>query len=98
MEPPGRAESGQSDRRAERRARALKRAEIVFNNGYSVFDCTVRNLSPSGALLDIPSMLGIPSHFDIVMDAAQARRPCSVRWHTDRLMGVCFDDAGLKAA
>ena len=91
-------ERSEAERRAERRIRTLKRARIIFNNGYSVFDCTVRNISSGGALLDIPNLLGIPSHFDIEMDAARARRPCTVRWHTDHLMGVQFDDAKAKAA
>ena len=85
------------ERRAERRARTLRHARIVFNHGYGVFDCLVRNLSPGGALLDIPNMLGVPSHFDIAIDAAPGR-PCTVRWHTDHLMGVHFDDAAAKAA
>jgi hypothetical protein len=85
-----------TDRRSERRMRALKQARIVFNGGYSVLDCTVRNISVNGALLDISSMLGIPSHFDIIFNGT--RRPCTVRWHTDHLMGVHFDDQGLKAA
>ena len=84
--------------RKERRMRTLKGAQIVFNGGRSVFDCTVRNLSPSGAMLEIPSMLGIPPKFEIVMEHATARRPCTVRWHTDRLIGVHFDDAPAAAA
>ena len=43
-------------------------------------------------------MLGIPSHFDIIIDAPLPRRPCMVRWHTDHLMGIQFDDAAQKAA
>jgi hypothetical protein len=85
------------ERRSERRVRALKRARIIFNNGYGVFDCVVRNLSPSGALIDVPSMLGVPSQFDIAIDKAPGR-PCTVRWHTDHLVGVHFDDAAAKAA
>ncbi|CAN5299126.1 hypothetical protein BH10PSE9_BH10PSE9_06490 [soil metagenome] len=85
------------ERRSERRARTLKRARIIFNHGYGVFDCVVRNLSPTGALLDLPSLLGVPAHFDIAMDGAPGRA-CTVRWHTDHLMGVQFDDAVAKAA
>ena len=96
MGPSSESEPG-AERRTERRVRTLKRARIIFNNDYSVFDCLVRNISPGGALLDIPSMLGIPPRFDIVIEAAKAR-PCSVRWHTDRLMGIQFDDASQKAA
>jgi hypothetical protein len=85
------------ERRSERRVRTLKRARIIFSHGYGVFDCVVRNISPAGALLDLPSMLGVPSHFDIAIDTAPGR-PCTVRWHTDHLMGVQFDDAVVKAA
>ncbi len=72
--------------------RTLKAAKIVFNLGHSVFDCTVRNLSPSGALLQVPSMLGVPTHFDVIMDDGATRRACNVRWRTERVMGVHFED------
>ena len=87
-----------AERRSERRMRTLKVAKIVFNLGHSVFDCMVRNLSPSGALIEVPSMLGIPMHFEIIMDRDGTRRACSVLWHTERRMGVHFDDAAQKAA
>ena len=87
-----------AERRRERRARALKAAKIVFNLGRSVFDCTVRNLSPGGALLEVPCMVGIPPKFDILMDQGVTRRACTVRWNTQRLIGVQFDEAAQKAA
>ena len=33
----------------------LKAGRIVFNQRRSVLDCTVRNLSSTGACLDVPS-------------------------------------------
>ncbi len=87
-----------AERRAERRMRTLKRARIVFNHGHSVFDCTIRNLSPSGALIEVPSMQGIPMQFEIALGESTVRRPCSVRWRTERTMGVHFDDDAQKAA
>ena len=98
MQISGQTSPEGAERRVERRVRALKGGRIVFNGDKSVFDCRIRNLSTGGALLEVPSMLGIPSHFDLIMDAAIARRPCSVRWHTDRLMGVRFDDVPEKVA
>ncbi len=86
-----------ADRRSERRMRTLKAARIAFNLGHSVFDCTVRNLSASGALLEVASTVGIPRQFEIVMDRSGRGRPCSVRWMTQRMMGVRFDDLAQKA-
>jgi hypothetical protein len=84
-------------RRSERRLRTLKAARIAFNLGRSVFDCTVRNLSPSGALLEVASTVGIPLRFEILMDQGGKRRTCSVRWKTQRLVGVHFDNIAQKA-
>jgi hypothetical protein len=94
---PGGATGGPENRR-ERRMRVLKTARIVFNGGYTVYDCRVKNLSTNGALLELANVLGIPKNFEISLDGTSARRPCTVMWRTDRLMGVSFDDAAGKAA
>ncbi len=93
MEPTVTSLPTDAEQRSERRQRTLKGGRIILPQGLSVFSCTVRNLSPSGALLAVPSMLGIPSHFDLALDGMKDRRPCTVQWHTDRLIGVHFDDA-----
>lgn len=95
--PPAGAPQGGPENRRARRMRVLKSGRILFNGGYSVFDCRVKNLSQSGALLEMPSLLGIPSQFDFVLDGA--KKHCTVMWRTDRLMGVAFDpDAAGRAA
>jgi hypothetical protein len=98
MTTVGDAAQEHAERRAERRMRTLKRARIVFNHGQSVFDCTIRNLSPGGALIEVPSMQGMPMQFEIAMGEITERRPCSVQWRTERMMGVRFDDGAKKAA
>lgn len=91
------AEPGEDNRRTFRRMRTLKKGTIVLNGGYSVYDCVVRNLSEGGAMLQIAG-LGIPSHFELTMDAAVPRRACTVRWRSDGALGVSFDDVEQKAA
>jgi hypothetical protein len=49
-------------------------------------------------MLALSAALGIPSHFEIVMDAAKQRRRCTVRWRAENAMGVSFDDANPIAA
>jgi PilZ domain-containing protein len=77
------------DKRHERRMRVLKSARIVFNGGYSAADCRVKNFSNVGALLAMPSVVGIPTQFELHLDGV--RRLCTVIWRTNGLMGVAFD-------
>jgi len=50
-------------RRAQRRG-VLKAAAISFDGG--TISCTVRNLSMSGAALEVASTIGIPEQFSLV--------------------------------
>ena len=48
------------ERRQAPRTRVLKAAKVIFNEHRSVIDCTVRNLSNSGACLQVSSPVGFP--------------------------------------
>ncbi len=78
------------EQRRQTRARTLKSARILFNDHRSVIDCTVRNLSPTGACLTVASALGIPERFDVMFDADQSVRPCRMVWHKEKQLGVEF--------
>lgn len=77
------------DKREAQRHRTLKGGSIVVNDGFSTFDCTVRNLSESGAKLTVVSSLGIPQRFVLAM--ADGRRfDCEIAWRTETEIGVRF--------
>jgi len=82
----------ESNRRTERRQRVYKQARIVFNNGFAVFDCIVRNISQGGAMLEMETLLGIPPSFQVILDHDARGRPCRVVWRTDKRMGIAFGD------
>src|SRR5690349_2848026 len=48
------------------RRRLLKGGKISFGNGAAI-DCTIRNLSESGAALEVDSPVGIPERFMLVV-------------------------------
>ena len=77
------------ERRGGQRHRVLKGARIVFNEGRSTISCTVRNLSGSGALLRVESVLGIPDQFALVV-SGDAARCCDVVRRTANELGVAF--------
>jgi hypothetical protein len=69
--------------RSDRYWPSLKAGAIEF--GGSAIDCTVRNLSTTGAALDVPSPVGIPEEFDLVVSSDALRSP--VAWSGGRLHG-----------
>lgn len=81
------------EHRHQPRARTLKSARILFNHHNSVIDCTVRNMSPTGACLNVASTLGIPECFDVMFDADKTVRPCRMVWHKEKQIGIEFAPA-----
>ncbi|MCC8955146.1 PilZ domain-containing protein [Bradyrhizobium sp. Pear77] len=84
------------EQRAAQRRRMLRAGTISFGGG--AIDCTVRNLSDSGAALDVTSPVGIPDRFTLVVDTDQSKLPCRIVWRKEKRIGVRFelreDDAG----
>ena len=78
------------ERRKAQRRRMLKAGTIAFNVDGGV-DCRVRNLSPSGACLEVASQIGIPDAFVLVVETDHVKMPCHVIWRTATRLGVAFD-------
>jgi hypothetical protein len=70
------------------RHRVLKAGTIEFGGG--AIDCTIRNLSGTGAALEITSQLGIPEQFTLVVPADALHLHCHIVWRKERRIGVAF--------
>ena len=57
----------------------------------NTMNCLVRNISISGAALDVTSPLDIPERFDLVFKADGTHIPCHVIWRQAEQIGVAFD-------
>jgi hypothetical protein len=77
----------EEDHRIANRQRVLKAGTIEFGGG--AIDCTVRNISATGAALDVTSPLGIPAQFTLVTDGSHL--PCHIVWRKEKRIGVAFD-------
>jgi hypothetical protein len=53
------------ERRISNRSRICRGGKILFNNRRSVLDCTIRNLSPGGACVQVENLVGVPATFDL---------------------------------
>ena len=78
-----------SERRRYPRIRVQKDAKIVVGT-FSVFDCVVRDLSGSGARLEIQGAADLPEAVDVTFDGGHTFRPCRLRWRSPTETGVEF--------
>jgi hypothetical protein len=77
-------ETRASPRKTVLMSRAIEFAGITIN-------CLVRNISISGAALDVTNPIDIPERFDLVFRADGTHIPCHVVWRQDERIGVAFD-------
>jgi len=77
--------------RAAPRQRVFKAGTIEF--GGSTIDCVFRNISETGAALEVASPVGIPAEFNLLISGNIAKRPCRVVWVKDKRIGVAFRPA-----
>lgn len=72
------------------RIRTFLKAVIEFNNGASKNDCTVKNISASGARLDITASVGLPDEFYLRIPHRGELRRCKLIWREADAVGVHF--------
>ena len=83
-------------RRSER-VRSLLRARILFNNGASTIDCTIKNISAQGAKIEIVHSLSVPSEFDLEVPQRGRTYRAKMMWRAANSIGVEFIEQGATS-
>jgi hypothetical protein len=78
------------ENRKASRKRVLKAGAIEFSSGGAI-SCIVKNLSATGAALEVQSPMDIPDRFKLVVQADGLNQACHVVWRKERRIGVTFD-------
>ena len=79
-----------AERRADQRHRVLKGGTLQFNNGYSSLECVIRDLSATGARIQMGETFGVPSRFTMSISGETKRIEASLRWRNSRNIGLTF--------
>jgi hypothetical protein len=82
------------EHREAKRRRVLKSGKILLIGGGAI-DCTVRNLSQTGAALEVVTPIGIPERFALAIEPGQTLT-CEVVRRTERRVGVRFVNLSLS--
>lgn len=77
------------ERRSAPRHRVLKAGTIEF--GSAAIPCTVRNLSASGASIEVNSPLWFPDRFVLAIASEGWRRQCRVARRQEKRIGIVFE-------
>ena len=77
------------ERRAIPRNAVLMSGAIEFAG--STINCLIRNISISGAALDVTNPHDIPERFNLAFKADGTHIPCHVVWRQEERIGVAFD-------
>jgi hypothetical protein len=77
------------ENRASPRLRTLKGGSIIFGLAPGV-DCVIRNMSDTGACLEVKGTVGIPDDFILLIKPEILKRNCHVAWRSAHRIGVLF--------
>ena len=77
------------ERRKVTRTRVLKGAKMLLGKS-SVIDCVARDLTNSGAGLQVPGTDELPESLDLTLDAGLTIRRCRLAWRKLNKAGVEF--------
>ena len=80
----------ETDKRARNRRRTVLKGRVLFNNRSSIFDCTVRDLSDTGAQLTLADVSALPPDFELEIPSKDMFVQAQVMWSRGKNHGVRF--------
>lgn len=87
----------EENKRKSPRLRVLKQGKILLANNLTVIDCTIRDLSDTGAKVLCGDAGAIPNTFRLVFTADRTMREVQVMWRRPEMVGVRFTSEARKA-
>lgn len=77
-------------RRANPRSRTLLEGHIIYNDRLSRMECTVRDLSETGARIVFAQPVKVPAQFELQIPKRKLVRQAQVMWYDGQNHGVMF--------
>lgn len=87
-----------ADRRSASRRRTLLGGTVRYNARKSSLSCRIRNMSATGALLEITGASWLPDQFELDIPHHDIRAPVRAVWRDNDRMGVLFVPQSKPAA
>jgi hypothetical protein len=86
-----------TNKRGAPRLRVLKSGKIVSKDYKAIFDCTVRDISETGAKLKCANPAMMPSEMLFVLPSENTMREAKIVWRKPDTIGIQFTSEVRKA-
>lgn len=90
--------SSNANRRRHRRLRVLKEGKITNTEMRCLANVVIRDLSESGARVQLPAGQALPDDFGLYIVAEKLLYPAVARWREDKALGIQFVGEPLSTA
>jgi hypothetical protein len=77
------------EHRAATRRRTLKEGQVVLTDS-TLMNCTIRDLSETGARLEFAGLVTLPKEFRLLIVSSNTIVPVALAWQRGPLVGVYF--------
>ena len=85
------------EHRSVTRVRTVLKAEIRYNDGLINTQCLVRDLSETGARLELPGDVPLPERFDLYIEKRKSTHRAIVKRRIGLEVGVEFENGATAA-
>jgi PilZ domain len=83
--------------RVSRRSRVLKGAKLVHMKSWSLIDCTIKDISLTGAKLICGDQYSVPDEFRFLIPSDNTIQPAKVVWRKNNSLGIIFTGEKTRA-
>ncbi len=87
----------EDNKRIAPRNRVLKSAKIVHLSNWSLVDCTVRDMSETGAKLIVGDQAAVPNDFRFLLTSDNTICNAHVVWRRGDMIGITFTSEKTRA-
>ncbi len=84
------------EHRSSPRTKTVLKAEIRYNDGLMRVPCLLRDISESGARLELSGDIALPDQFDLFIEKKQQTHHAVIKRRSSRDIGVAFENATAK--
>ena len=85
------------EHRSSPRTKTVLKAEIRYNDGLMRVPCLLRDISETGARLELGGDIALPDQFDLYIEKKHQTHHAVIKRRSGRDIGVAFEDATAKS-